>query len=282
MMIKKTSGLSLLPSALRVKGINRKDAMTQRRKISETTLVVIFIFFLGSFVNAQSMRSLINEGVDNYKDKKFADSEVNFKKGLEKTPESFEANFNLGDAYYKQERYDEALNSFQAALGQAQSKEHKAAVHHNIGNSLLKSQKIKESIEAYKKALKLNPDDSDTKYNLSYAMNLLNQQQNQQQQNKDDQNKDNKDNQDKQQNQDQNQDKNKQDKDKQDQQQQNQQDQQNPKNEETKQDNLKQKEEKLSKEEAERILQALKNNEKDLQKKLRKQKGVPVKTDKDW
>ena len=130
--------------------------------------------------------------MDLYKEQKFADAEVNFKKGTEKNPESFEAKFNLGDAYYKQERYDEAIKSFQSAFVNARSDEERAKLYHNVGNSLLKSQKIKESIGAYKEALKLNPNDQETKYNLSYALNMLkNPDQNQQQkdQNKD-QNKD--------------------------------------------------------------------------------------------
>jgi Ca-activated chloride channel homolog len=221
-----------------------------------------------AFSFAQSTRGLINDGVNLYNEKKFSDAEVNFKKGAEKNPESFEAKFNLGDTYYKQQRYDEAIKSFQSALANAKSDEEKAKIYHNVGNSLLKSQKIKESIGAYEEALKLNPNDQETKYNLSYALNML-KNQNQKQNQKNDKNKDqNKDQQ--KQNQDQ---QNKQDQQKQDQQKQNQQ--QQPQNQ-------KQQEQKISKEEAERILDALKNNEKDLQKQLRRVRGQKVKTEKDW
>lgn len=236
-----------------------------------------FIIPLGfCALHAQSLRSLNNNGVEKYKDKKFADAEVNFKKGLDKAPDNFITNFNLGDAYYQQKRYDEALNSYQTALSQAKTKNEKAQVYHNIGNSLLKSSKIKESIEAYKNSLKLNPNDEETKYNLSYALNMLKNQQ-KQNQNNNQQNKDQ--NKDQKQNKDQNKDQKNKD-------QQNKQNQQNPnqqKNQTAQQDATKQKQQnKISKQEAERILQALKNNEKELQKKLRKQKGKPVKTDKDW
>lgn len=221
-----------------------------------------------TFSFAQSTRGLINDGVNLYNEKKFSDAEVNFKKGAEKNPESFEAKFNLGDTYYKQQRYDEAIKSFQSALANAKTDEEKAKIYHNVGNSLLKSQKIKESIGAYEEALKLNPNDQETKYNLSYALNML-KNQNQKQNQKNDKNKDqNKDQQ--KQNQDQ---QNKQDQQKQDQQKQNQQ--QQPQNQ-------KQQEQKISKEEAERILDALKNNEKDLQKQLRRVRGQKVKTEKDW
>jgi len=156
-------------------------------------------------------------------------------------------------------------------------------LQHNIGNSLLKSQKLEESVNAYKNGLKLNPNDADTKYNLSYALSLLKDKQNQQKndQNNKEQKKDNKQNKDGQ-NKDQNKQDNKdQNQDKQNQQNQNQQ-QQNQKDQQTKQDALKQKPSKISKEESERILNALKNNEKDLQKKLRKKAGNVVRTEKDW
>lgn len=228
-------------------------------------------------LQAQSLRSLNNDGVNKYNEKKFADAEINFKKGLDKVPDNFISNFNLGDAYYQQKRYDEALKSYQTALAEAKTGNEKAKVYHNIGNSLLKSNQIKESIEAYKNALKINPNDDETKYNLSYALSMLKNQQNQQKQNQNQQNKE----QDKKDKQNQNQDQQQKNQD-----QQNKQNQQNKpqQNQTAQQDATKQKQQqnKISKEEAERILQALRNNEKDLQKQLRKQKGAPIKTDKDW
>jgi tetratricopeptide (TPR) repeat protein len=241
----------------------------------------ILIFIITSLplllTQAQGVPDLINDGVDLYNKKEYTESEVNFLKGLEKEPDSFEAKFNLGDTYYKQQKYDDAAKTFNSVLGQADNKELKAKVFHNIGNSLLKSQKIQESIDAYKNALKNNPDDADTKYNLSYALSLLNKQN--QQKNNDQKNDKNKDK-DKQ-------DQNKQegDNDKKDQQKQDQNKQENKpqQDQESQQDNLKQPQKnEISKEEAQRILDALKNNEKDLQKKLRKKTGVPVKTEKDW
>lgn len=225
-------------------------------------LMICFTLGFASMVaNAQSTRGLINDGVDLYKEKKFSDAEVNFKKGAEKSPESFEAKFNLGDAYYKQQRYDEAIKSFQSALANAKTDEQRAKIFHNVGNSFLKAQKVKESIGAYKEALKLNPNDQETKYNLSYALNMLNNQNQDQQNQQNDQNKDqNKDQKQNQQNQNQ-----------QKQQQQNQQ-----------QQSQQQKEQELTKQQAEAILNALKENEKDLQKQLRKIKGQRVKTEKDW
>ena len=225
--------------------------------------IVIFILLLVvANLNAQSKRTLNNDGVDAYKANKFADAEVKFKKSLEKDPNGFEGHFNLGDAYYKQGRYDEAIQAYKNSLSFTDNKENKSRVFHNVGNSLLKQQKYQESIGAYKNALKANPEDLETKYNLSYALNMMKQDQNKQnQQNKNDKNKDQ--NKDQKQNQDQQKQQDKKDQDKQQQQQQQQKNQ-------------------ISKDEAQRILEAMKNNEKDMQKKLRKVKGKPFATDKDW
>jgi tetratricopeptide (TPR) repeat protein len=224
-------------------------------------LFFVGLTFLGS-LSAQSKRSLNNDGVDLYKEKKFADAEVKFKKSLEKDPQLFQGHFNLGDSYYKQGRYDEAIQSYKNSIGLTDDKEKKSKAFHNIGNALLKQQKYEDGIGAYKNALKTNPNDLETKYNLSYALNMLKQNQNKQnQQNKNDKNKDK--NKDQQQQQQDKQDKKDQNKDQQKQQQ------QQPKNQ-------------ISKEEAQRILEAMKNNEKDMQKKLRKVKGKPYSTDKDW
>lgn len=252
-----------------------------RKGIRVQRYIILFIVILESCSFGQSLRGLVNEGVDQYSDKKYPEAEVNFKKGLEASPNSFQAEFNLGDSYFRQQRYDEAVKSFQQSIVKTDDKNLKAQAFHNIGNSLLKAQKLKESVEAFKQSLKLNPYDKETKYNLSYALNLMkDQQQNQQnqnqQQNQNDKDK-NKDKQDQQNKDNQNQNKDQQDK------------QQNPQDNEAKQDNTKQDQkqpkadkQKISKEEAERILNAIKNNEQELQNKIRKHKGKRVPTEKDW
>lgn len=241
-------------------------------------VMILITLLISSFGYSQSNRSTLNNGVDKYDEKKYTDAEVEFRKVVENAPKSFEANYNLGNSYYKQEKYDDAIKSYQSAFENAKDNESRAKIFHNIGNSLLKSNKLEQSVEAYKNALKFNPNDNDTKYNLSYALELLkNQKKNDK--NKNDQNKNDQDKKDQQQQQ--NQDQQNKDQNKQDQQNQ----QQQPKDQEAKQDNTKQqqsKEQKISKDEAERILDALKNNEKDLQKQLRKVKVKVRKTDKDW
>jgi tetratricopeptide (TPR) repeat protein len=237
------------------------DCLTAWKHAFMHSILLFTLLTIPAF--AQSTRSLINDGVEQFTKENFADAEVNFKKAVEQSPESFEAKFNLGNAYYKQQRYDEAINSFQSSLASAKTEKERAEVFYNIGNSLLKSNKLDQSITAYKESLKLNPDDMDAKYNLSYALNQKNNPQQDQQQNKNDEKKDDQENKDQnQQNQDQQQ--------KKDEQQQQQPQQQQPQ------------EQKISKEEAQRILDALKDNEKELQKELRKIQGQRVKTEKDW
>lgn len=240
----------------------------------------VLFLFISVILTAQSTRGLVNDGVDEYEKNKFPEAEVNFKKGIEKDVESFESRFNLGDAIYKQGRYEEALEEFKNSMPLAVSENEKASIFHNIGNTFLKSKKLKESIGAYREALKINPDDMETKYNLSYA---LKQMQNQQKNNQNQQNKDNKDknnkNKDKK-----DQDKNKQDQNKndnkkeQDKQQQN----QNKNKEENQQQQPQEPKDEISKDEAQRILDALKNNEGELQKKMRKQKAKKTNVEKDW
>lgn len=218
---------------------------------------------------AQSTRSSVNKGVDLYHEGKYIDSEVEFKKGLEKSPDNLQGNFDLGDSFYKEGKFEDALRSYNAALSKAGDNDLKAKIYHNMGNALLKDQKIKESIGAYIHSLRLNPNDESTKYNLSYALDMLKNQNNQNKnndKNKNNQNQ-NKNDQNKNQNQNQN-NQNQQNKNDQRNQQQNQQAQQPPP--------------KISKDQAEAIFNALNNDEKDLQKQLRKMKGQPIKTDKDW
>ena len=244
-------------------------------KLNLSLFVILLLVNCGF---SQSNRSTLNEGVDKYDEKKYTDAEVDFRKVVESSPKSFEANYNLGNTYYKQEKYDDAIKSYKSAFENAKDNESRAKIFHNVGNSLLKSNKIEQSVEAYKTALKYNPNDQDTKYNLSYALEML-KNKDKNKQDKNDQNKNDQNKQDQQQKQNQNQDQQSKDQNKQDQQQQ-------PKDQEAKQDNTKQpqqqKEQRISKDEAQRILDALKNNEKDLQKQLRKVKAKVRKTDKDW
>ena len=218
---------------------------------------------------AQTVRSHISDGNALYKDQKFADAEAEYRKSLEKDNQVMQGYFDLGDALYKQQRYDEAVQNYQNALTKTNAPKVQAQLHHNIGNVHLEQKNYQESIDEYKRSLKFSPDDVETKYNLAYAEKMLKQQQDQKkQQNK--QNKNDKNQQKDQQKKEQ--DKDKQDKNKQDQQKQDQQQQQKQQ----------QQEKQMSRADAQRILDALKNDEKNVQKQLHKKQVVKGNVEKDW
>ena len=240
-------------------------------KLSRITIPLMAICILALVPPGfgQSVRSLVNEGNDLYKGNKFTDAEVNYRKALEKENALVQGHFNLGDALHKQGKFDDAVKEFDQALQKAEHQGIRAKAHYNIGNSLLKEQKYEEAVKSYVESLKLNPDDQEAKYNLSYALEKLKQQQ-QKKDDKQDKKKENK--QDKK-------DQQKDDKQKQDQKDQEKQDQQNR---EKQRNQASQQEKKMSKADAERILEVLKNNEKEVQKKLKVRQAVRPKTDKDW
>ena len=245
--------------------------------------IVVILLFLSycAVADAQSERSLIREGNRSYKENKFTDAEVNYRKALEKNKELGQGIFDLGDALYKQGRFGEAAEEYGSAAAKATDSNVKAQALHNLGNAQLKQQKVPESISAYKEALKLNPGDEDTKYNLEYAKALLKRQQQQQNQKKD-QKKDDKQKQDQQKKDQQKQDEQKQDQEKQDQQKKEEQNQQDQKQAQQDQKQAPQKKQQISKEDAARILEALNNEEKNIQKKLHKKVPARVKVEKDW
>jgi tetratricopeptide (TPR) repeat protein len=207
----------------------------------------------------------------------YTDAEASYKKALDKKNNMPEATFNLGDAVYQQKRYDEAAKQFQLSGQTNTDKTIKAKAYHNLGNTFLEQEKWQDAVKAYKEALKQNPQDIDTKYNLAYANAKLKQQQ----QDGGQDNKDNKDNKDKKDDKKDQQNKDQQDKKDQEQKQ----DQQQADNQDKKEQQKQQGQQpKLSKEEAEKILQAMQNEEQKTNQKVQQKqmRMVPIKIDKDW
>jgi Ca-activated chloride channel family protein len=239
-------------------------------------IIVLVILLAGTQLFAQQEKSYVKKGNDLYRQKKYKEAETDYRKAVEKKNQNIEGNFNLGDALYKQRQFKEAGDQFTKIAGENNNKILAARAYHNLGNSLLENKKLEESIDAYKKALINNPGDDETRYNLAYAQEKLKQQQKQNKDNKDKQNKDNKDNKNKD---NKNQDKKDQDKKNQDQDKKNQ-----DQNKKDQQKDQKPQPDKISKEDAERMLDALNNDEKQTQDKLKNKKlqGAKVKISKDW
>ena len=234
----------------------------------------------------QTPNDLITKGNSLYDDGKFGEAEITYKEGQTEGADSFISGFNLGDALFKQERFEEAATTFQSLPNLTDDKDLKAAAFHNLGNSFIKAEKFQEGVDAYKQSLRNNPKDLETKYNLAYANRMLQQEQEQekqkQEQNKDEEKKDDKEEKQDQQKQDQEQ---KQDKEKKDEEQKKQEDEEKKQEDQQEQEEQMPKEGEISKEDAERMLDALNQSEKDIRDRLEKQKvkaRPKGKIEKDW
>lgn len=215
----------------------------------------------------------MREGNRGYNKQRYEQAEVNYRKALERDSGDFRGQYNLANDLYRQEKYGEAASHYQQALAsQGITDRQRARTLHNQGNSLLRGalqseqmEGLQQAINCYQEALKLDPKNDDTRYNLAYARRLLQQQQQQQQQGGG-----------------QNQQQNK-DQDQQNQQQQNQQGQQNQQQQDQQQQQ-RQPQQEQRKQDAERMLDAVKNNERQaLRDKDQSNKPVRIrKTDKDW
>lgn len=244
------------------KNTDIKDIFPDFRNM--TIVLCVFLLLISLTSAGQTQNKLFRKGNDLYHKGKFSDAEVNYRKGLELEKGSVKGRFNLGDALYEQKKYKESASLFDSLNNSGQMDQTiKAKILHNLGNSLLESKEYDKSIQAYKQSLINNPKDRDTKYNLEYAKMMLKKQQQQQQQQQKDQKKDQQ----------------KKDQQKQEQKKENQ-DQQQAEKKDQQQDPKK-----ISKEDAERMLEALKNDEKKTMQKVRKEKAKsqqPVSIEKDW
>ena len=221
-------------------------------------ILVILTLVLSPFtlLMAQKEAPDIRHGNRQYNKDNFEQAEVDYRRGMEKNNNSYEAHYNTGNALFRQNKYPEAAEEFIKAAQLIDPKKDKlkaAKTYHNLGNSLFAQQQYDKAITAYQQSLRANPKDDDTRYNMVKAMQLLQQQQQQQQ---------NQQNQDQQQQQ---------------QQQEQQQDQQ-----EQNQDQQQQDEQNMDKETAEQILQALEQDEQETQEKLQRQQGSKRRVEKEW
>lgn len=232
-------------------------------------LLIATLLVFTTVVFSQSERKSVRQGNREFKKGEYLDSEISYRSAIELNPSSIKGTFNLGGALYKQDKYEDATQIFDELSSLDIDPMDKAKVFHNLGNSYFKNQKFAESVESYKNALRNNPNDIETKYNLAQAQRMLTQQQQQQQQDgegENDQNK--KDQQDQDQNKEQqqdNKDKNNQQDQKKDQQKQNQ-------------------EQQISPEDAKRMLEAIQNNEQKVQDRVREEQArqAKVKVEKNW
>jgi len=248
--------------------------------------------------------NFVYEGNELIADEDFVSAEMEYRKAISEQPTTVAGAYNLGTSYYKSGNLDESLYRLQQATQTATSKSEKHKAFHNIGNILMQNKKCKEAVEAYKNALRNNPSDDETRYNLSVAKICAEEQQKQEDQNKDDkkyQDKkdEDKEDQEKKENKDKEGDNKEDKKDEGDQEKKEGEDEKDEegKPKEDKKDKGKGDEDKkkeqpkpqpqpgqLSPQQIRNLLEAMNNQEQKVQEKMNaeKQKGVKIKTEKDW
>ena len=265
------------------------------------------IFFLTAYIigvltlTAQEGEVInhIFDGNQQAESKEFNEAEMAYRRALSKAPEKPEALYNLGNTHFEEQDFDEAKQRYFQTQKFTENKFSKQQAFHNLGNVFMIQKDYAKAVEAYKNALRNNPEDEETRYNYALAKELLKKEQDQQNQDQQDQQ-----NEDEQENKDQNQDQNKEgDKDK-DSGQDNDEEQgdEGDKDEDKKEEGDQKKENQpqqgdqekeqpaqprkteLSPEQVKSLLEAMSNQEKKVQDKVNAEKvqGIPVRGQKDW
>mgnify|MGYP000734151592 CR=1 FL=1 len=276
------------------------------------SLLLISIFSFAQEKKEPQDVKYIYEGNQQLQDNNFVNAEAEYRNAISENPVNSVSKFNLGNAYFKNKKTDEALARYQQAQKVSETKEDKHKAFHNMGNSYMQQKKYDQAIEAYKNALRNDPKDEETRYNLALAKEKKKEQDKEDEKNKDKK----KDNQDQKDKKDQKDDKNKNDKDsdkkddqgqekdkkdsdekgddekdkkqddkgKEDDNKDKQDDKNQDKSDQKKEEQPKQQPGQLSPQQVQSLLDAMNNQEKKLQEKMnaKKAKGVPVKNEKDW
>lgn len=146
-----------------------------RLSIIKYGLLFLLVMFVPFSVSAQKdVRKNIRKGNKVYNQQKFSDASAFYEQAIEENPNSKEANFNLGSTFYKQKEWDKSIEQMNHYLALEQEDPLKiAAAWHNIGNAMLQKKELQKSMEAYKMALRMNPEDDETRYNLAVVQKMI-------------------------------------------------------------------------------------------------------------
>lgn len=271
---------------------------------------VLLSFFLGMMVGTEAQelngkdRMALKGANELYKEGKLEEAKEAYQKGLEKAPGSYPFLFNKADVAYQQKKWGEARKSLEQSTRSTTDKKLKAQSFFNIGNTYLQEKEWGKAADAFKQALRNEPNDPDSKYNLAYAQAMMKKEGGGGKGEDNKQNKENKEEKDKEENKDNKQDNKDNNKDDNEEKRKDEQAEDKKKEEDAKKDgqsdgeNKDQKDKdddgeqknerpqpmpsKLSEQQAENLLNALRQEEKKLQDKKGKEKGTPMKLDKDW
>ena len=140
---------------------------------------LILILSLPSTGFSESVNSKVRQGISHYHEGEFKESVENFSSAGVDRPKDSRISYNLGNAHYKEGKFQEALQSYnQSALDEKNPDIQKNSLY-NTGNTLVKLKKLEEAASAYKKVLTLDPNDMNAKYNLEYVRQKLKEKQKQ-------------------------------------------------------------------------------------------------------
>lgn len=276
--------------------------LIQREQMIERTYLLVFFLLIFWSINGQDseVTNQIYEGNIRIEADEFDEAEMAFRRALSKSPERIEALYNLGNTHFNEQDYEEAKQRYFQTQKFADNSTSKHQAFHNMGNVFMKQKDYAKAVETYKNALRNNPQDEETRYNYALAKELLEkekqQQDNKEQDQQDEQNQDNQENKDKEKDGDKDQDsrENKEDnesdkgedeKDKKDEGDQEKDNRSNDGNNQKKnQQPQKPKQTELSPEQVKSLLEAMNNQEKEVQDKVNaeKIKGTPIRGRKDW
>jgi len=268
--------------------------------------VRLILFLLASFYGSaqdEAQLSMSNNYIfegNSIVDDDFIEAEKKYRLGVSAKQNNVVGSYNLGNAYYKSELYDEAMLRHLEAIKNSVSKLEKHNAYHNIGNTLMQQKRCQEAVSAYKDALRNNPTDNETRYNLALAQECAKEQGNGDGDGDDeDKDKDKDKDKDDKENSDENKDKEEKNKDKEgededkkegndkeDEDGKPKEDNGNQENKDPNKDKGRPKPQpgKISPQQVKNLLEAMNNEEKKVQEKMNasKTKGIKVKSEKDW
>ena len=256
-------------------------------------LFLSILLTVSCVVSAQEKDKNLPKANDEYAKNNFVEAEANYRISHSRFPKRTNASYNLGNAIYKQNFASEAKFAYAKALASAKSRPEKHQSFHNLGNVFMKEKEYTEAVEAYKNALRNDPSDEETRYNYALAKKMLKENPPKKDKNKD-KNKDKKD--DKKDNKKKDGDKDKKDDKKNGEKNKDKKDDKGEKDKEKPGNNGKNEDKTgkdgkpkpmpggISQQRLENLLEAVNNEEKKVQDKVKAQKvkANPVKTDKDW
>lgn len=132
-------------------------------------LVILFlIFIIPGTVSGAGLSGKIKEGNKYYNDSNYNEALIKYNDAQIEDPSAPEVLYNMGNVFYRQKKYQEAADAFQKSMERGDV-ELEAKALYNIGNSFFQQGLYQEALEYYKQSLERTPEDIDTKYNIEYT-----------------------------------------------------------------------------------------------------------------